>query len=237
MSHLGIEHYRHDALNAARVKYPGLSREDHEDIVQEAIANVLARLRKGPVADERSYLLRVVYTVGSRVLADRQRKHVSLDLPDGVDGIEGQIDRASLTPTPEEAVLAKAEREEIRQILAELRPEEVQALSLRALDRRRPAEIAEEMGWSPRRYRKLLEWGGRKLQAGVNRRKDEELLELMAAGLLEGDALRRAQLLAGTREGEQYLLALRTGRRPARLNGRETKRRVLPVARAEGARS
>jgi hypothetical protein len=48
------------ALAVARMKYPGLSAEDHLDIAQEAMTNVLARLRKGPLADERSYLLRVV---------------------------------------------------------------------------------------------------------------------------------------------------------------------------------
>jgi DNA-directed RNA polymerase specialized sigma24 family protein len=145
----------------ARQKYPGLSDEDHLDIVQEAMTNVLARLRKGPLADERSYLLRVVYTCGAQVLRERMRPTLSLDHERGADGVEAQMDRASAPASAEEQVLREAEVAEVRRIIErELTGEEAAALLMRTVDRMAPEEIAAAMGWMRRRYRKLLERAG-----------------------------------------------------------------------------
>src|SRR4051794_29236571 len=110
------EHYE-VALAVARTKYPGLSEEDHLDVVQEAMTNVLARLRKGPLADERSYLLRVVYTCGAQVLRERMRPTLSLDHERGADGVEAQVDRASAPVSAEEQMLRAAEVAEVRRII------------------------------------------------------------------------------------------------------------------------
>src|SRR3954469_13322866 len=195
------EHYE-VALAVARQKYPGLSAEDHLDIVQEAMTNVLARLRQGPLADERSYLLRVVYTCGAQVLRERMRPTLSLDHETGADGVEAQVDRASAPVSAEEQMLRDAEVAAVRRIIErELTGEEAAALLMRTVDRMEPAKIAEAMGWTRRRYRKLLERAGRKLSVGLERERGRELLVLYAAGAAsEGERL-AAEALMETEDG------------------------------------
>src|SRR4051794_4913024 len=202
------EHYE-VALAVARQKYPGLSGEDHLDIVQEAMTNVLARLRQGPLADERSYLLRVVYTCGAQVLRGRMRPTVSLDHETGSDAVEAQVDRASAPVSAEEQVLRAAEVAAVRRIIErELTGEEAAALLMRTVDRMAPAEIAEAMGWTRRRYRKLLERAGRKLSVGLERERGRELLVLYAAGLAsEGERL-AAEALMETEDGARLFASI-----------------------------
>lgn len=202
------DHYE-VALAVARAKYPGLSDEDHVDIVQEAMTNVLARLRRGPIADERSYLLRVVYTVGAHVLRERTRPTLSLDVADGGDGVEAQVDRASAPVSAEEQMLRDAEVSRLRAIIeTELTEDEAAALLMRTVDRMSPAEIAEAMGWSPRRYRKLLERANRKVNAGVERERDRELLVLYAAGAASERERAAAEALLATEDGARLLASI-----------------------------
>ena len=86
---------------------PGLSAEDppgHRagglDIAKEAMTNVLARLRQGPLADEQSYLLRVVYTRAAQMLREPMRPTLSLDHERGADGVGGlfRVARVVLPP-------------------------------------------------------------------------------------------------------------------------------------------
>jgi hypothetical protein len=49
-----VEHYA-AALAATRRKYPRFSPADREDIVQQAVASVLQRLRRGPLAQPVPY--------------------------------------------------------------------------------------------------------------------------------------------------------------------------------------
>ena len=167
------EHYAL-ALAAARRYYPGLSHADHEDIVQEAIANVLQRLRRGPLEQPVAYLRRVIYTTGAAALQDRHRSLVSLDAhADQLDRVELQADRSSLPLSPEEEVLMRAEHEAAWRVLREdLSPDERWALALRMGEEWTPAEIAAELGISGRRYRNLREDGARKLAAGLARARD-----------------------------------------------------------------
>lgn len=162
------EHYA-TALTAARRKYPGLSAADHEDIVQEAIANVLARLRRGPLVDPLPYLLRVVYTTGAHVLQDRHRGVESLDAHRGdLDGVELYVDRSVTPLSPEELALSRSDAGDVARVLRErLTPEERRALGLRLIHERSPSEIADALGVTPRRYRRIVESAGRKLAAGV----------------------------------------------------------------------
>jgi RNA polymerase sigma factor (sigma-70 family) len=198
------------ALAVARAKYPGLSDEDHLDIVQEAIANVLARLRRGPIADERSYLLRLVYTCGAHVLRERMRPTVSLDVDEGGHAVEAQVDRSSAPASAEEQMLRDAEaREPPRIIETELSEDEAAALLMRTVDRMTPAEIADAMGWSRRRYRKLLERGGRKLNAGLERERGRELLVLYVAGAASDRERAAAEALLATDDGARLLASIR----------------------------
>src|SRR4051794_7580260 len=64
--------HRRDAQALLRRKYPSLSEAAREDVLPEARLRVLARLGRGPLADERPYLLRVVFTVAAGVLAGRR---------------------------------------------------------------------------------------------------------------------------------------------------------------------
>src|SRR4051812_4257265 len=142
-----IAHYPR-ALSAARRYYPGLSHADHEDIVQEAIANVLQRLRRGPLEQPVAYLRRVIYTTGAAALRDRHRSVLSLDAhADQFDGVELHVDRSSLPLSPEEEVLIRAEHETAWRVLREdLSPDERWALALRMGEEWTPAEIPEELG-------------------------------------------------------------------------------------------
>src|SRR4051812_7726192 len=163
-----IAHYPR-ALAAARRYYPGLSHADHEDIVQEAIANVLQRLRRGPLDEPLPYLLRVIYTTGAAALRDRHRTVLSLDEQrDQLDGVELQADRSSLPLSPEEEVLIRADHEAAWRVLREdLSPEERWALALRLGEEWTPADISAELGISLHRYRDLRAGAARKLAAGL----------------------------------------------------------------------
>ena len=165
-----VEHYA-TALAVARRKYPGLSPADHEDIVQEAIANVLDRLRRGALDDVPSYLLRVVFTAGAHVLQDRHRATLSLDVRDGdPDGVERLVDRSVTPLSPEERLLERDACAHVRRVLLEqLDADERRALTLRMVHERLPVEIAAELGITVRRYRNLRERALRKLAAGVAR--------------------------------------------------------------------
>ena len=102
-----VEHYA-TALAVARRKYPGLSPADHEDIVQEAVANVLDRLRRGALDDVELDPLRVVFTAGAHVLQDRHRATVSFDVHTGAtDGVERFVDRSVTPLSPEERLLER----------------------------------------------------------------------------------------------------------------------------------
>ena len=204
------EHYG-EAVAVARKKYPGLSDEDHLDIVQEAMASVIARLRKGPVQDPRSYLLRVVYTTGAHVLKERHRAVLSLDAHEqDQDGLELHVDRASLPASAEEQLLHATEIEEVRRIVeTELKADEGAALLMRTIDGKAPEEIAREMGVTPRRYRKLLERAGRKLTAGLVRERNHEALVMYATGVATERERTHAQALIRTPEGAALLASIR----------------------------
>lgn len=163
-----VEHYA-AALAAARRKYPGLSSPDHEDIVQEAIARVLQRLRRGPLAEPLPYLLRVVYTSGAHVLRDRHRLAVSLDdHAADLHGVEVRADRSGAPSSPDERVLELEHCARVRRVLVEqLTPGERTALVCRAVNGAPPVEVAAVLGTSVRRYRRVLESGHRKLTAAL----------------------------------------------------------------------
>jgi RNA polymerase sigma factor (sigma-70 family) len=166
------------ALAAARRKYPYLSAADHEDIVQEAIVRVLGRLQHGSLEDPASYLLRVVFTTGVGVLRDRHRAALSLEAHNGEqDGVQLQADR-SITPlSPEEHVLSRQDAGEVwRVLIEELTLEERLVLVRRSVEGRSPAEVANELGSSVRRYRHVLERAGRKLAEGVERGRGHDAL-------------------------------------------------------------
>jgi RNA polymerase sigma factor (sigma-70 family) len=177
-----IAHYPR-ALAAVRRYYPGLSDDDHEDVVQEAMARVLQRLRRGPLEDPLPYLLRVIYTTGAAVLQDRHRSTISLDdHDDQLDGVEIHADRSSLPLSPEEEVLFRAERETVWRVLRQdLSAEERWTLALRLGEEWSPAEISAELGISRHRYRELHADAGRKLDAGLARARDAERRTYTAA--------------------------------------------------------
>lgn len=163
-----VEH-RAAALAYANRKYRGLSAADREDIVQEAIANVLQRLRRGPLENPLPYLLRVVYTLGAEALRDPRRGTLSLDSHgDGLDGVERFADRSVTPLSPEELVLARHDAADVRRVLLQrLSVQERRALALRSVAELTPAQIAADLGVSVRRYRRLREEGARKLASGV----------------------------------------------------------------------
>jgi RNA polymerase sigma factor (sigma-70 family) len=170
-----VEHYD-VALAAARRYYPGLSRADHEDVVQEAFANVLRRMRRAPLDEPLAYLLRVVYTTGAHALRDRHRSTLSLDdHAKDLDGVELYVDRSATPLSPEEHVLNRLDCDDAWRVLVEeLSADERRALALRLVEGRAPAEVAAELGVTARRYRLLLESGGRKLAAGVARARERD---------------------------------------------------------------
>lgn len=175
------------------------------------MASVIARLRKGPVQDPRSYLLRVVYTTGAHVLKERHRAVLSLDAhEEDQDGLELHVDRASLPASAEEQLLHATEVEEVRRIVeTELKADEGAALLMRTIDGKAPEQIAREMGVTPRRYRKLLERAGRKLTAGLARERNHEALVMYATGVATERERTHAQALARTPEGAALLAAIR----------------------------
>jgi RNA polymerase sigma factor (sigma-70 family) len=178
-----LAEHRAAALAFARRKYPGLSPADHDDIVQEAMVSVLARLRRGPLVDPVPYLMRVVYTAGAHVLQDRHRETVSLDdHREKLDGAELRVDRSVTPLSPEEHALSRCDDADIARVLRErLTAQERRALALRLIDGRPPAEVAAALNLPPRQYRRLLESGGRKLAAGVALVRDRDGLARVAS--------------------------------------------------------
>jgi RNA polymerase sigma factor (sigma-70 family) len=208
-----------EALAVARRKYPGLRPDDHHDIVQEALARVLARLQRGPLDDPRSYLLRVVYTTGAALLKDRHRQVLSLDdrgddQADELDGIELHLDRSTHTASIEERAIAADELRALAHFLrTEVSSDEARALLLRSVESQTPAEIAEAMQVSVRHYRNLRERAGRRLAVRVDRHRNDDALLGYALGIASRDERERAEALLATFEGRAALSALR-----ARLN-------------------
>src|SRR4051812_25986172 len=165
-----VEHYAL-ALRVARRHYPSLSDTAHDDVVQEAFARVLHRMRRGPLKQPLPYLLRVVYATGAQMFQDPHRRVLPLrEDYDDDDSVALAVDR-SLTPlSPEEHVLSRLDCADAwRVLLDDLTADERRALALRMVQERTPTEIAAEFGITERRYRRLRERGGRKLADGIAR--------------------------------------------------------------------
>lgn len=159
------------AQRAIARRFPTLPRADREDVLHEAVANVLVRLDRGPLDDPGPYLLRVAVMEGVRAHRRRSREGISLDgMAERHVNVDRHVDPSVRPLSAEELTLARADAREVWCVLLEeLTPEERLVLVRRGVDGRTPDAIAAELGISARRYRRLLERAGRKLNDGVER--------------------------------------------------------------------
>ncbi|MGN6460209.1 MAG: sigma-70 family RNA polymerase sigma factor [Pseudolabrys sp.] len=118
---------------------------DAEDVLQDACIRALQALETTSVLRPRPWLLAIVRNMTFTWLAKNRPKMVQAidDEPEAADGMDAV---ASATPTPEEALLAAADRDRVRTAIAALPHAFRETLVMREINGLSYRDIAEAIG-------------------------------------------------------------------------------------------
>lgn len=118
---------------------------DAEDVVQDACIRALQALETTSVLRPRPWLLAIVRNMTFTWLAKNRPKMVQAidDEPEAADGMDAA---ASATPTPEEALIAAADRDRVRAAIAALPHAFRETLVMREINGLSYRDIAEAIG-------------------------------------------------------------------------------------------
>jgi RNA polymerase sigma-70 factor (ECF subfamily) len=107
--------------------------DDAEDIVQDAFVKAFKALDGFRGGDARVWVLSIVRNTAMNFLRGR-KQNVATDLD--------RLEPADRSPNPEQGLLAESRREQVRQAIARLEPEFIEALVLREIEGLSYKEIA-----------------------------------------------------------------------------------------------
>ncbi|MEM7356664.1 MAG: RNA polymerase sigma factor [Acidobacteriota bacterium] len=137
---------------AVRAVCPGWLRDQQQDIVQVAMMAVLRQREKQPHRSQfpGSYLRRAAYTA---MIDEMRRRRSRGEVP--LETAEGESSLVARGGSPEHLVSAGQIADGVRDCLQHLAPPRRAAVTLHLLGYRVP-QIAERMGWKPKRAENLV---------------------------------------------------------------------------------
>ena len=128
------------------------TRAEAEDLVQEVFLKLYQRPPTAADSNIGAWLYRVATNTGYNAIRSRQRQGER-------DALLVQREQDNRSPTPEQTAVAQETAAQVREVLAQLRPEQAQLLMLRHIGLSY-AELAEACNLNPKSVGKLLSRAG-----------------------------------------------------------------------------
>lgn len=154
------------------------SREDAEDVVQEAFLSAFRAFDDLRGEDAKPWLLAITRNAAYRRLSERRRDWNVVPLDAGAGGDRGEpgpaLDLPDPSPSVEEALISASDRDLVRRALADLPPAYREVLALREMEGLDYRSIAAVTGAVIGTVMSRLARGRKELRAGLARLMEKE---------------------------------------------------------------